>query len=208
MDTMYWIILFLLCIILPVSIIWSIHATNKGKTMIKVDEQIKNELINLDKEFQADKFFINPFSNEKIAFNKDKKLFKIYTKTGNGYSEISIPFSKVIESTIIIDDQTVVKAERGNQIAGALIGGLVAGGIGAIIGGSSPNAINQKVLKKVRLKIVNDDFDCPNYYIDFLPFNEKGYSNTDQITITAIKEVEYWQSIFELAMRKANKVAQ
>ncbi|THC38258.1 hypothetical protein D0872_00220 [Bacillus velezensis] len=207
MDPFSWIILFLLCVVLPASIIWSVRATNNGKAQLTVNEQIKNELLNLDIEFQADRHFISP-SNEKIAFNKDKELFKIYTKIDGDFSVISIPFSKVVESTIIIDDQTVVKAEKGNQIAGALIGGLVAGGIGAIIGGSSPNAINQKVFKRVRLKIVNDDFNCPNYYIDFLPFRGNGYSSSDQVTLTAIKEVEYWQSVFELAMRKANKVAQ
>ncbi len=208
MDPMYWFILFLLCIVLPISIIWAITSSIKQKENKTAHQYSKYNLQKHDIEFQADRYYISPENNTKISFNKDKQLFKLYSKNGENISETCIPFSNVIESTVIIDDQTIAKAERGNQIAGALIGGVVAGGIGAIIGGSSANTVNHKYIKKVVLKIINDDFNCPNYYINFLPFNEKGFLNSDPVCINAIKEVEYWQSVFELAIRKASKVAQ
>ncbi|MEG7377836.1 hypothetical protein V5785_00485 [Bacillus subtilis] len=54
-------------------------------------------------------------------------------------------------------------------MAGAVIGGLVAGGIGALVGGLSSDRTESKYFRKIDLKLKLDDFSTPITKIEFLP---------------------------------------
>lgn len=65
--------------------------------------------------------------------------------------EKSIPFSKIIEAEIAIDDQSITRVSRGSQMAGAVIGGLAAGGIGALVGGYLQTELSPNILERLIL---------------------------------------------------------
>lgn len=189
---------------------------NKQKEDEKKRKEIKKSdrrnLEQFDLDFSPNKSYINPDGKMKIAFNSEKELFKIYRMSPNGMiHDIAIPFDKIVDSEILIDDTTIMKASRGQQVAGALIGGAIAGGVGAIIGGSSPDTTGINNVKRIRLKITNEDFENPVYYIDFLPTRDKlnrridkGWNKEDSTVSYALKKAEYWQGVLELAIRKVS----
>lgn len=216
---MRWFGVFIAMLIIAGFIVFFGYALSEGKKQEeKRKEIIKKDRKNLDQydlDFSPNKSYINPDGKMKIAFNSENELFKIYRMPSNGtIHEVAIPFDKIVDSEILIDDTTVMKASRGQQIAGALIGGAIAGGVGAIIGGSSPNTTGINTVKRIRLKITNEDFENPVYYIDFLPTRDKlnrridkGWNKEDSTVSYALKKAEYWQGVLELAIRKTNQVA-
>ncbi|MED4507875.1 hypothetical protein [Bacillus licheniformis] len=211
--------MFIAMLIIAGFIVFFGYALSEGKKQEeKRKEIIKKDRKNLDQydlDFSPNKSYINPDGKMKIAFNSENELFKIYRMPPNGtIHEVAIPFDKIVDSEILIDDTTVMKASRGQQVAGALIGGAIAGGVGAIIGGSSPNTTGINTVKRIRLKITNEDFENPVYYIDFLPTRDKlnrridkGWNKEDSTVSYALKKAEYWQGVLELAIRKTNQVA-
>lgn len=216
---MRWFGVFIAMLIIAGFIVFFGYALSEGKKQEEKRKEIKkNDRKNLDEydlDFSPNKSYINPDGKMKIAFNSENELFKIYRISPNEMiHEVAIPFDKIVDSEILIDDTTVMKASRGQQVAGALIGGAIAGGVGAIIGGSSPNTTGINTVKRIRLKITNEDFENPVYYIDFLPTRDKlnrridkGWNKEDSTVSYALKKAEYWQGILELAIRKTKQVA-
>ncbi|EWH19910.1 hypothetical protein [Bacillus haynesii] len=211
--------MFIAMLIIAGFIVFFGYALSEGKKQEEKQKEVKkSDRKNLDQydlDFSPNKSYINPDGKMKIAFNSENELFKIYRVSPNGaIHEVAIPFDKIVDSEILIDDTTVMKASRGQQVAGALIGGAIAGGVGAIIGGSSPNTTGINTVKRIRLKITNEDFENPVYYIDFLPTRDKlnrrinkGWNKEDSTVSYALKKAEYWQGVLELAIRKTNQVA-
>lgn len=50
------------------------------------------------------------------------------------------PFSAVLEAEIVVDGKTVTKTSRGSQAVGVVVGAVLAGGLGAVIGGLSASS--------------------------------------------------------------------
>ena len=160
-----------------------------------------------DKEFEADSEYAAV--QYKIAVNEKKEMIKIYKINDEmEISEYPIPFEKIIESEVKLDNQLIYKTSRGSQVAGALVGGALAGGVGAIIGGSSPNMTQNEKIQAITLKVIVDDIKNPNYYFDFLPpiteFH-KGYDKSRPEIKIALERCQYWNSVMEIAIRKSNK---
>ncbi|AOL97982.1 Immunity protein [Bacillus subtilis] len=124
--------------------------------------------------------------------------------------EYTIPFSNVIESEIALDNQIISKVSK----SGIVAGGLLAGGIGAAIGGLSASSIQNEMVKSVTLKITVEDLGKPIHYIDFLPtqevegYNIQGYKKDSNVIQQALTNAEYWHGVMDVIIKKANKVAQ
>lgn len=171
----------------------------------------KNRLLTeYDNEFESDHSFVT--IDEKIAVSESGQIFKIYKiDTNNKIVESKIRFDQIMDSEIVMDNNIVLQASRGEQIGGALIGSMVAGGVGAIIGASSPTQTQLEGIKSIQLRIRIDDFKNPNFTFDFLPTakqlgvpNFEGYSKSSKEYKTAYEQAELWHSLLEIAIRKTN----
>ncbi len=175
----------------------------KAQDIVKSHQLLEDH----DKEFEPDSYYAA--IKYKIAVNEKRELIKIYKINDEmEITEHPIPFENIIESEIIMDNQVILKASKGNQVAGALIGGFAAGGVGAIIGGSSPNMTQNEIVQAITLKLIVDDIKNPNYKFDFLPEVDelhKGYAKGRPEVKTALERAEYWNSVMEIAIRKSNE---
>ncbi|UTL74910.1 hypothetical protein [Bacillus halotolerans] len=187
-----------------------------------VDKQKEIEKQNLEKIISAGNYpknyksYLTPDKNKKLTLvESDNKFVIHHFNEILAIEEKSIPFSKIIEAEIAIDDQSITRVSRGSQVAGAVIGGLAAGGIGALVGGLSSDRTESKYFRKIDLKLKLDDFSNPITKIEFLPSktdtglqNTKGFKQDDQKVKEALSNVEIWQGIMEIAIRKGSRVTQ
>ncbi|MDM5298068.1 hypothetical protein QUF51_07845 [Bacillus pumilus] len=166
---------------------------------------IKSEVSCVDQDFRR-----------KIVLDEANNRFIIYEMfDGNRIEEQQVSFEKIIKSEIFFDDNAVTKVSRGGQVSGALVGGLVGGGVGAIIGGLSSSTTQTKTFKSIDLKLTVEDFNNPIVKFPFMPTkNEIGFDLVNGLKAEdpkvklALENVEKWQGILEVAIRKASKVAQ
>ncbi|WP_303984658.1 immunity protein [Niallia circulans] len=183
---------------------------NRNRKLAEENMNKNRILTEYDKEFNADHSYST--IDEKIAVNEELQMFKIYKfDKEKQIVESKIKFDQIMDSEIKMDNDTIFKASRSNQIGGAIIGGMVAGGVGAIIGGSSPTTSKIEKVKAIQLKIRIDDFKNPNLTFDFLPTPKQMGVNTfegfDKNGIeykTAYERAEFWHSLLEIAIRKTN----
>lgn len=112
-------------------------------------------------------------------------------------------FQDVIESEIIQNEVTVTKTSRSDQIAGTVIGGALAGGAGAIIGGLSSKQQSAKKVQKLVLKIVVDDLQNPNYYVEFLN-SVTPLDIANQAVMNATNLINHWHSVISVILKRNN----
>lgn len=183
----------------------------KIKAQKNIDKLKENAetLKHYESGFNPDNFF-NTYKT-KIAFKESDSLVKIYQLNRNEHiEEYTIPFSNIIESEITLDNQIISKVSK----SGIVAGGLLAGGIGAALGGLSASSIQNEMVKSVTLKITVEDLGKPIHYIDFLPtqevegYNTQGYKKDSNIIQQALKNAEYWHGVMDVIIKKASKVAQ
>lgn len=70
-------------------------------------------------------------------------------------------FSEIVGAEVVRNGQTVIKTNRGSQLAGAAVGGLLFGAAGAIVGGLSGSERVQEKIRKLSLKLYTRDLHRP-----------------------------------------------
>lgn len=145
------------------------------------------------------------FHNEHCALSLNNDSKQILIATDSGQYNISkthiYGFDNIVNVEIEIDGNSVASP----SIGGAIVGGVLFGGAGAIVG-SSNKTINQKI-KNIALKLYVDDIKNPYHRLLF-------YSNTTAVAtnhpyvVQPQKEVNEWYSRFLNIIEKRKLVSQ
>ena len=111
-------------------------------------------------------------------------------------------YKDILSSQIFEDGETITKTARGSQIGGALLGAVVAGGVGAVIGGLSGSKTSSVgKVKRIDLRLTVNKVNNPIIDINFL---NKKVEKEDGVYDSSMEEARHWQGIFEIAIRRAD----
>ena len=173
----------ILVIIIIFAVIVVLVGLMQGKD---IEEKMKLKNSNKDKaKYRIEKILDNldNFKVYKQKFNSDYSRGIVIDDT---YSKLAliknsnkepcrvISFKDILSVEIVEDGetktQTVTKTNRGSQVAGALVGGLLLGGAGAIIGGLSGKkesiSTGKSQVKNIDLKILINDTETPVFELN------------------------------------------
>lgn len=175
--TIFLIIIF----VLAIAVLW---------WQIKWKNNIKNKIFDENNFDVLD--FVMPFeTNSLLAINKNKIKILIYDFK-NAYM---VELKNIISLEIFENGNSVAKTNFTSQAGRIIVGGVVAGGIGAIIGGLSGSSTSIEKVKEISLKITTDDYDNPNHKIFFIDKKMSGGVNKGSLTYNkAIEDIELWHS--------------
>lgn len=107
--------------------------------------------------------------------NKRISFISLTTSENRVYS-----YHDILKSEILTDGSSVTSTNRASQLGGALLGGLLAGGVGALIGGLSGSTTSRDKVKKIELNIIVNDTVNPVYKIAFLDSEFSTYLKDSQ----------------------------
>lgn len=115
-----------------------------------------------------------------------------------------IDFDCLAEIEFIQNDQSVTKTNRGSQLAGAAIGAVALGGVGAIIGGLSGSSRTKSKVKSIDIRIGTDHAKVLGFKVSFFKSATNAGDNPDGIVVQhALPEAEKWYSVLQRAMKQA-----
>lgn len=163
------------------------------------------------KDYNFSQRFTSYDDNVTIMVDENaKKLCIAEVSETNGKSEV-YDYKDILESEIIEDGQTVTKTSRSGQIGGALVGGVLAGGVGAIIGGLSAKQTSDNEVNRVDLKIIVNNTKSPLKLVNFTTadvpdFNGKNIpmKKDDLKYKEAMKKANHWHSLISVLIRQAD----
>jgi len=78
-------------------------------------------------------------------------------------------FNDLISCEVIVDEETMTRTSRGNQVAGAAVDGALFGGIGALAGALAANQKGIQNITSVKVKLIFHDLESPTYVLQLMP---------------------------------------
>jgi hypothetical protein len=111
-----------------------------------------------------------------------------------------IPYDNILKVELIENGNTVSSKSTVRTIGGALVGGVLAGGAGAVVGGLSGRNKSENEISSIKVKITIRDIDNPSLTID--AFN----ASTMMADGKPIKPNGIQSYLYEKATSDANKI--
>lgn len=81
---------------------------------------------------------------------------------------IIVDSQDIAEIKVVVDDRVVESTRPGDAIGRAMIGGLLAGSVGAIVGGTTSARNQHRIARSIRLEIFTKNPDIPHHAIEFV----------------------------------------
>jgi hypothetical protein len=105
------------------------------------------------KQIGADDTFVSSWDGSFVALNyKTKKILIGRPEQGKQFN-----FEQIIQVDLLRDNNVITSTNRGSQLAGAVVGGIVLGPLGALAGALSSKTLSQNFIRKLALRIIMDD---------------------------------------------------
>jgi len=179
------------------AILWGAHNT---EIAANAEREIKSSA-----DFSADDVYVSPNDRHGLAIDNARGLVMLVdTKRRR-----TVSFEKLVSAEVMEDNVTLLTTKKG--LGGVVVGGLLAGGVGAIVGGLTGRKTSKSStgIRSVTLVVIVDDFNAPRHSVTFLTWpGEKGLSKNSSIYRQAIEKAQLWQSRLTVAMRHAERFEQ
>jgi len=191
---------FLFFILLVIAIVGGIILNQREKAKKRLARL--NKLLDEDKDHEYSKKYVSSWAV--IGLDEKKKVlaFKSEDETCLEY----LPFSKITDYEIIKDGETITKKKHstGSTVGRALLGGLLAGGVGAIVGGATSKSVSHTsdITKKLSLKIHTNTLAKPSYTITFF---ENALGIDTKIIEEVVDNLAEWVDILHIIVRQNTK---
>ncbi|WP_419872928.1 SHOCT domain-containing protein [Candidatus Pristimantibacillus sp. PTI5] len=205
-----WCSVVILLVLIPfIAWLGDIENKDKEKKVNELNDRYKNNLEN-HLDFKVSSSFKAVDYETSISVDESSKAICIM-HSGLSNSK-TFSYKDIIEVQIIEDGYTISKTSRGSQIGGAVIGGVLTGGVGAIIGGLSGDAVQTSKVKRIDLKLIVNDTTKPVFLINFMnELDEKsgmkfkmGVTKESEKYKLAIEQVRHWHGLISVLIKRAD----
>lgn len=160
-------------------------------------DELAQHLRSID-SFQAAYIHIDPMAMKAIAIDAAGSCVCVAVTTGKEISHRLIPASKIIATELREDGESILVTNRGSQAAGALVGGVLFGGVGAAVGALSGKTTQKSNVRSLMVQVTVNDLATPLYEFEFLSHSvRKGdlqYKN-------AIQQAREWHARLTAVIR-------
>ena len=189
-----------LVLVLIIGSIAEKRAEKRAKKEIQAKVEATIAAVRTNHDFDAADLYLNPKDHTGIAI--DLTWGKLLLLRDG--SETCVGFEQLISVELFEDSVSLVHTNRGSQVGGVIVGGLLAGGVGAVVGGLSGSRRSSEKVRKLVLKIITDDFNDPNHEVTFLlhSFGEPSLNRRHPIYKEALENASLWHSRLTTIMKR------
>ena len=176
-----------------VAIIQAVNTSNKKKAM--------EDCLGRIDDFSATQKVMGSDGSTGLAIDEQRRKVCLIDHRQQNVAIRVCSYKDLLSSEVFEDGATLTKTVRASQIAGALIGGLALGGVGAIIGGLSGKTRTSGKVKKVSLRLAVNDTKNPLHDVNFLNIETKkdGFLYKD-----AMLQARHWHGLIEVLIKRAD----
>ncbi|MGZ9868111.1 hypothetical protein ACU3L3_06790 [Priestia endophytica] len=193
---------FIILVIVAIGIFliyWTNQITQKEMMELAQKDGVLRKKI-MDK-YNANKIFIHR-GEEGIAIKPDENGIIIF----NTSTEQVVDKKDILQSEIIEDGTTISQVSRTGQVGGALVGGMLAGGVGAVVGGLGASRTQTQKVTNIKLRLTVNDVNSPIKQITFFnkPQKEAVKKDNPEYLVSNNIAIEF-QKIMEVLIKRADQ---
>ena len=119
------------------------------------------------------------------------------------YSRIDIDYSQLVSCELCVDSETLIKTNRLGQVGGALLGGVLAGGVGALVGAGGAQKMEVGNIRSIEVKILTTNHDKPIHIICFFKRGNGWLSPSPSDAVIA--NAQKLHDLLAIAIHESNK---
>ncbi len=187
------VLIFIFFILIPMALIYVASKPSKKESMV--------EKLSSLHDFSSTQKIMGDDGNSGIAVDEKRKKVCLIKQSGEGVKLDVISYQDILSSEIFEDGVTITKTVRSSQLGGVLIGGLVLGGVGAIIGGLSGKTAAADKVNKIDLRITVNRTSTPNHDINFMNIEVKKQAT---VYTSAMEQARHWHGLLEVLIKRAD----
>jgi ribosomal protein L7/L12 len=153
-------------------------------SQIQKANKVKQTLATISRDFKMDEVHVSDFDTSVLGICfRDKTVL-----LGDSSRQVLYPWAKVVSVEVVRDGVMLNQTNRGSQVGGALVGGVILGPLGALVGGLSGSSTGVNRVKELALRIIVDDTVRPLYVVNFYQDASKKGSAPDGLLVTPHRE--------------------
>lgn len=167
----------------------------------KFDARV-GDLLSKIVEFNATQKYLDLASEAGIAVDEASNKFCFFEKKNDRLQPYVYSYNQLVECELVEDGGTVTKTSRASQLGGALVGGLIAGGVGTIVGGLSGKRKSSQKVRRVDLKIIVNDTRKPVHIVNFFDYEtDKGSIQYQNVMAKA----NHWYGLISVYIKRSEQ---
>jgi len=188
--------LFLIALLIPLGI--------GVANMISVSENKKKLEIETSsiRDFSRTFYFIGSDGKSAIAIDQSQKNICLTDLQHDIVSNRIFSYRDLLSVEILQDGSSVTKTSRTSQAGGALVGGLIFGGVGAVVGALSGTKTTRGKVSRVDLQIVINDPQSPVFTVNF---QNTEVAQNSSVHKAALSNAREWMGRINIWIRLADK---
>ena len=182
---MDWIVLLAIVLVALFAIAAFIQGEKATRTATRIEDRIRS----LD-GFEPADVYVSTINLAGVAIDIGRR--EILLANESVLRRVAV--SSIASCEILEDDTQLAYVNRGSQLTGIAVGGILLGGVGAVIGSLSASKRSISNVKKVCLRFITDDFDSPKHDIVLLDRSDskKGLTKESVLYRQALETAELW----------------
>ena len=120
-------------------------------------------------------------------------------------------YDQIIDIEYIVNEETIASKSNLNTIGRAIVGGAVAGGVGAIVGGLSGKTKSVNLISKISVKLLFQDLDFPALSIKYFDCESiiggKPVPPDEPLCMNAVNKAQDFVNIMSVIIDEGKKMA-
>lgn len=204
MGTVIFFLIALFIVSIVVVIVSAISDSEKVSNIIKDLDSVELS----DPLFDPSQSISSPDKTHRMEIDEENKKVAIWTYGTPSIAKI-YTYKDILAVEILEDGVTVNETSRTSQLGGALIGGVLAGGVGAVIGGLSGKSSSSSEITSVDMKIIFNDTKNPYYIINLISKKHDNYDSPikkgSSVHKSLMEKVHHWHGILGYAIQKSDE---
>jgi len=168
---------------------------SETKELNKNKKLVLKEVEKLE-DFKIDKMELSKLNSQLLALDKERKKIALIKKVNEKVASDVFNINEILGVELQLDGEVISRVSNKSMLGRAAIGGILFGGVGAVIGGVTAKQKKGKA-DSIKLRFVVNDIDDPFRYFEFntIPYEEK------------LEEAKKWQVILSnILTREGNEV--
>jgi hypothetical protein len=132
-----------------------------------------------------------------LGYDEVRKKICIVNDSESEITPYVYSIKDIMEVEIIKNETSITKTSRGSQLGGAVVGTVLAGGIGTIIGGLSGSKKTKEIVNRFDLRILVNDLKKPIHNVSFL---------FESVQEANYEEAERWYAILRILIKQSEEI--
>lgn len=154
-------------------------------------------------QFNASQTLLSSSLLSCLAIDEVRKkiaLLNVLDKKGHCSTRV-FDYRQILSCEILEDGDSITKTSRMSQAGGLVVGGVLLGGLGAVVGGLSGKKTSSKTIEKLAVLLIVNDTREPRFEITLNA--SKVDSTTDEFK-QLLEKARHWHSIISVLIRQAD----